>query len=632
MYNTNLQKILSNMHKILPFLLFFSMAICACTQGNGLSSENETYPILEAAWPETPDIASYDIQVTLDTKAKTLSGHETITYHNTTSIPIPDVVLHLYLNAFRDKNSLFFQEIGGTHRGFSWDPESPGQIEVSSIHLTDGTPLTLELLEDSTLARATLPEAIPPGSDLSLEVDFEALLPKVFVRTGFYEDFFMVGQWFPKLGVWQPEGWNAHPFHANAEFFADFGSYDVAITLPSDYVTGGIGLPTNAQEHGDGTQTVSYHAEGVIDFSWTASPDFKQTTRDVNGVQILYLYLPEHDGTIQRVLNAAEVAVKHFSEWYGPYPYARLTIVDVPDDGSGAGGMEYPTLITAGAFDPSGLGILGGPFDKMLEVVIIHEIGHQWWQSMVAFNEAEEPWLDEGFTDYSTARLMHQVYGPHGMFDAGNLEMNYTEMHRMMYLVTPRVPMYGKAWEFETFESYEVGAYSKPILALLTLENTLGAETMLDIMHTFFQKYKFTHPTTDDFRQVAEETSGQDLTWFFDGIVHSDEVVNYTVSAVNTHSVTVERQGNLVIPTEIEITFRDGSTQIIQWDGQETKRTWEFPETISEAKIDPKGKNLLDLQWSDNGLKTRMDLWSGLAISTRFFYQIQNWLLYLGGL
>lgn len=616
-----------SMRKIFYSLLFLSLAICSCTNEDKVSSEDKFPVVPQAFWPEVPEVASYSIQVTLDTEAKTLTGHETITYHNTTSTPIPDIVLHLYLNAFRNKDSASMQK--STHPEHD-APENPGWIEITDIHLTDNTPLVLELLENGTLARADLPEEIPPSDNFTLEIDFKAMFPEKHSNTYFQEDSFMAGQWFPKLGVWQDRGWNAYAFYNDAEFFADFSSYDVAITLPSNYIIGNTGLPAGTLEQGHGTKTEIYSAKGVIDFAWAASPHFKQATREVDGIQVLYLYWPEHSNSVQRVLDAAEETVKHLSKWYGPYPYPRLTIVE---PSPGMGGMEYPTLVTIGMFNLYSLNTVNGIIDRTLEALVMHEIGHQWWQSMVAFNEVEEPWLDEGFTEYSTARLMRQVYGHHNVLDFG-LKISYLDVHRTLYLTTPRVPMYGKAGELNArYGDYGVSAYSKPMLALLTLENTLGEETMLNIMHTFFQKYQFSHPTTEDFLQVAEEASGQDLTWFFDGLVYGDDVVNYTVSAVNMHSITVERQGELIIPTEVEVNFSDGSTQLLPWEGQEIEKTWEFPNKIvTGAKVDPQRKNLLDLQWSDNGLSTHIQLWPGLAISTCLFYQIQNWLLYLGGL
>ena len=178
-------------------------------------------------------------------------------------------------------------------------------------------------------------------------------------------------------------------------------------------------------------------------------------------------------------------------------------------------------------------GLLAVGLDRSLELVVMHEAGHQWWQSMVAFNEAEEPWLDEGFTDYSTVRLAGSVLGEdNSAFDAGNLEMSYLDLRRIDYLANPDVPMYGHAWDFGGLTDYSVAAYSKPALSLSTLERVLGKPVMLKILSTFFQRYRFAHPTTDDFRSVAEEMSGQNLSWFFDGLVYGKGVLNYTVTAL----------------------------------------------------------------------------------------------------
>lgn len=585
---------------------------------------------------EATPVASYDIRVSLDVEAKTLAGSQLITYANLTEQPIPDLVFHLYLNAFRDLNSYFLRESGPQHRGFSWTPDEAGRIEVTRLSLAGGAPLALEPLEDGTLARAALPAPVEPGGSIQIEVDFSAQLPRVFARTGYAGDFFMVGQWFPKLAVWEDGAWNAYPFYSNAEFYANFGDYNVSITLPDGYVTGGTGLPVSRTTNADGSQTVVYAAQGVIDFAWTASPHFREATRRVEGVEVLYLYLPEHAWTVGTALDAAEAAVTHFGRWFGPYPYARLTVVDVPEDGGGAGGMEYPTLVTAGAMNPLGPGFPASAsmLEGSLAAVTIHEIGHQWWQSMAAFNEAEEPWLDEGFTDYSTVRLMERVYdGDMPMLRLGGWELGYLDLRRLEYLTNPTVPMYGRAWDF-AFIDYGVAAYSKPAISLMTLEGVLGEEVMLDVMSTFFERYRFDHPNTEDFRAVAQEVSGQDLDWFFEGLVYGGEVVNYTVSSVGEQQVTVERQGGLSIPTEVLVTFEDGSTLIEPWDGLESTVTFSYPDRppVSSALVDPERKILVDLQWVDNGLARRMQVESWLAVAVRLLYQVQNALMAVGGL
>lgn len=620
------------MHRTIIFVTLLAFLLTACSKPvTNPKANDEAVP----KWPAVEAVASYDIDVTLNPESKTLIGHERITYVNTGTAPIHDAIFHLYLNAFRDDHSsIFMQEAGPGHRGFSLNSEYPGWIKVTSIRLEDGTPLSLELIEDETLGRLELPSSIAPGETLILEIDFKSQLPQVFARTGFYEDFFMVGQWFPKLGVWQDDHWNAYPFHANSEFFADFGDYDVEITAPKQYIIAATGLPVSSQLNADGMQTTRFEAKGVIDFAWSASPHFKQMTRRVDDTEIVYVYLPEHQFTVKRVLFAAEAAVSQFGEWYGKYPYPRLTVLDVPEEAGGAGGMEYPMLVSAGLEDMTGLQVMKGRLDLLLETVTIHEIAHEWWYAVVAFNEAEEPWLDEGFTDYSAVRLMELTYGPNDtVVQLGGAKLDYLQMRRMEYIANPLVPMYGKAWDFDMI-GYGVAAYSKPVFALGTLENIVGEETMLKIMSTFFEQYKFSHPTTQDFRSVAEDVAGRKLEWFFDGLVYGDDVLNYTVINVDESSFTVQRQGELIIPTEIEVTLEDGTVEVIPWDGINKERTFKDPwnAPIRKVVIDPQQKILVDLQWSDNGLSRRMDVSSWLAVNARILYQIQNILLGQGGL
>jgi hypothetical protein len=332
-------------------------------------------------------------------------------------------------------------------------------------------------------------------------------------------------------------------------------------------------------------------------------------------------------------MATAEASLTYYSRWYGPYPYPRLTIVDVPDDGSGAGGMEYPSLITSGALDPTGLGLTGNRAVLFLETVVAHEIGHQWWQSVVATNEAEEPWMDEGMTDYTTMRLMDEVYGPDASFGNGPLQFGYLDYRRAEYLAGPDVPMYGRAWDFGGLE-YGVAAYSKPVLALHTLENVLGEEQMLAVMSTYFQRYRFAHPDTEDFRAVAEEVSGQDLDWFFDGVVYGDAVLNDSITALTPDSVTIGRDGNLHIPTELLVTFADGSTTLEQWGGTAPEHTFTYSDRpeLRSAELDPNHKIPLDTNWSDNGLSRRPYLGSWTAVMTRVLYTIQDLLLLMGGL
>ncbi len=627
--------------KIVALLLLFGLILPGLTGCIARQAQQVSPAASQPAGKTAPRVASYSIQVSLDTQGKTLSGHEVISYTNTTQAPIPDLVFHLYLNAFKDANTTWMKEAGGESRNYSWDPAHPGWIQVSGLRVKNGPSLELQIDGDETLQRAALPSPINPGDTGVFELDFKALLPKAFARTGFASqatgyDYFMVGQWFPKLGVWQNGAWNAYIFHANSEFYADFGTYQVDITLPENYVTGGGGVQVSSQSNGNGTKTVRYRSDQVIDFSWTASPHFREAHRQVGGTDILYLYLPEHSWSVQRVLDAAGTAFSLYSGWYGPYPYPHLTVVDTPDDGEGAGGMEYPTLITAGTMSQLGVkGLEKIGIDRSLEVVTMHETGHQWFQSMVATNEAEEPWLDEGFTDYSALRALNARFGEaSSMLHVNSIKISYLEVQRLNYMSAPDYPMGSRAWDYPNLMDYSSAVYSKPDLSLSTLEHVLGEEMMAKVMSTYFQTYQFAHPTTADFRRVAESISGEDLSWFFDELVYGSGTLDYSVQSIDQHAVTVNRQGKMSLPTDVQVTFSDGSQVNETWDGLPATKTYQYPDhpAISSAEVDPQRKLLVDMNWSNNGLRQKSDLWSWSALVTRLFYFFENGLLYWGGL
>ncbi|MBE0697949.1 MAG: M1 family metallopeptidase [Anaerolineaceae bacterium] len=590
-------------------------------------------------------VASYRISVHLDPESKQLRGRETITYTNRTDRPMPDLMFHLYLNAFKNEETIFMKEVGPEHRGFGWDPDYPGWIDVKHLRLAGGEDLPLAAVEDGTLARAVLPTPLSPGESVTVDVEFTAQLPKVFARTGWALDragdpFFMVGQWFPKLGVWQESGWNAYPFHANSEFFADFGNYDVQLTLPGDYRSGATGEEVSDLFNGDGTRTVIYHAESVIDFAWTASPNFRSANSQVNGVEITYLYLPEHAWSVARELDIAVKSISHYTEWFGPYAYPRLTLVDPPDAGQGAGGMEYPSLVTLGTLDITGLAPIyaRSGWERTLEMVAAHEIAHQWWQTMVATNEAEEPWLDEGFADYATVRLMQVEYGSKdGLVNFGGLHASYLDFRRAEYIALPGVSMAGKAWDFGLFQ-YGIAAYSKPAVSLLTLQNVLGEEKMNGLLQAYFERWQFGHPTAKDFQALAVETAGQPLDWFFgdadtkSGLVYGSGTLNYSAYAIGKDWLTVRREGSLVIPVEILVTYGDGTQEWVNWEGQEIEKTFHFAKPLRSFTIDPEQKLLVELVWADNGLANRADWNAWLAAAVRLVYRVQDWLLVMGGI
>ncbi len=587
------------------------------------------------AWPNVPPVASYRIAVSLNPGLHALSGHETITFINRTNDTIDRLVFHLYLNAFRDTSTTFMRESDGEHRGYTANPANPGwtKVDVLQLEAPGGTTdLLAATVVSETLMTTTLPQPLLPGGTLTLTLDFHAQLPQIFARTGFAGDFYLAGQWFPKLaGYREGRGWNAYQFHANSEFFADFGSYDVAITAPSNYIVGGAGLPAGEEENGDGTTTHHFHAEAVIDFAWTADPRFAEARRQVGPTEVVLLYIPTHQRYVQRYLDAVENALNDYGAWYGPYPYPRLTVVDVPDDGGGAGGMEYPTFVTVGPPPTAITALLETSFP---EVVTVHEVAHQWWQSVVATNEFEEPWLDEGMAEYSGQRLMDRVYSNYAAQGVISLGKDQLETLRFEYMTMPDLAMYGRAWDFPNAARYTVAAYYKPAVVLATMERLVGEERWLIVLSTYFQRYRFRHPTTQDLLGVVAEVAGREWRDYMEPLIFSAGLVDYGVDSIDCSSdqdgwrceTVISRLGQVPLPVEVEMTFADGSKLRESWDGRAARKDYVYsgPEPLESVQLDPEHKIMVDVNPLNDSItrKVQAELSGKIASSlSRFIAQ-----------
>src|SRR6266487_3358226 len=336
--------------------------------------------------PRSPRNASYTITARLDPVTRTITGSEAIAWRNMTATPATELQFHLYWNAWKNARTTFMREraLGGGRQGPARAADDWGRIEVTAIRVfgrdLTGTKRYLapddDNQNDETVMAIPLPEPIAPGAGATIDVTWTAHVPRTFARTGAIGDFYFIAQWFPKLGVLQDEGWNCHQFHSGTEFFSDYGVYDVSLTVPNGWIVGATGARRERADNNDRTATHRYYQEDVHDFAWTTSPDFLERTArfehaTLPPVEMRLLLQPEHAGQAERHFAAARATLKYYGEWFGPYPYGHLTIVD-PAWQSDADGMEYPTLITAGTrwLAP---GRVAEPED-----VVVHEAGHQW--------------------------------------------------------------------------------------------------------------------------------------------------------------------------------------------------------------------------------------------------------------
>lgn len=571
-------------------------------------------PAHAAPLSEAPDTASYQIRATLDPQAKTVTGTARITYTNPSPDTLSEIWMRLYLRAFSSMDTYWMRESGGQNRGFEVSPTELGDLTVQTLALADGTDLLATATMSETLMQVPLPQPLAPGQPLELDVTWVSTLPRAFARTGYggaNDTFFMVGQWYPKMAVYDRGAWDTAPWHPNSEFFHDFGTYDLTVDVPEAYVVAGPGVPTEETVRA-GRKQARFLAEGVTDVAFAASPDFRTAQAQQGDTVIDLYYLPEHETSVDEYLTTAVDSLQLMGEWFGTYPHPRLTIVDVPDDTPGAGGMEYPTLVTGGTL---GLPADAGP----VALVTAHEIGHQWWPMQTATNEAREPWLDEGLTEYSGMRVMLATERELGI---GGLRLSADIMDTAGMLGGAAVDVSRPAWEYN--ETSYGAVYSKTALGLWTLERLVGSDRFFAAMQAYLREYRYKHPTAAEFRASIEASLGSQ-PWFFDAFVTGGQI-DYAVQAIAADglSVTVENQGTVPVPVPVRLTLASGATRTEQMDGSAEQTFTVSPtDPIRSVVIDPDRLLRAELDVLDNSASSRIQTGPAISIGGRLAFWVQ---------
>jgi hypothetical protein len=588
----------------------------------------------------SPKLASYQIDVTLDVEQKTLQGEERLTFFNSTAHSVDTLFLHLYANAFRTDSTILMRESPFSRRTKDRQ-EYRGSIDVQSIVTSEGLDLTNRGIVDETVMKLPLPEPLLPGKTIDLKIAFAVKLPRTLIRMGYSGGDFMIAQWFPKMAVLQENGqWNTHQYHFNSEFFSDFGDYRVSITVPTKYVVGATGYLKEKKADSDSTKTLVFEAEEVHDFAWAASPDYQVKRRMVDGIDVAFFCRPEHVMRADRILDQAEFALKFYGSLFGEYPYKYFTIVDAKI-GMGGGAMEYPTLITL------------RPSTRLPEavhldaLVVFHETAHQWWYGMVASNEFEEAWLDEGFAEYSQRRALEGKYGLTGnVIDLWQLKIDDMDLTRLGYLVGPQTdPVVTKSWEFEDYLGYRSTVYFKASLILETLRNYLGPERMNRLLREYFRRYEFKHPNTRDFLAIVDELEGGEMTGWLEPLLYGTGVCDYEVRSISSDpaddegeergayktAVELRRLGDVVLPVEVEIEFDNGEEVRENWDGKERWHRIEIrtDSKIKSAVLDPENKMALEIDVNNNSLTHDSSDKPMMKLAAECLFWVESWMQWI---
>jgi aminopeptidase N len=582
----------------------------------------------------SPRNANYEISARLEPGDRSIHGEERIHWRNISANPTSELQFHLYWNAFRNADSTWLRErrLGGnnnTPRSDAW-----GSIDIRAIRVVESAGRADELTSrlhyiapddgntaDKTVVAVPLMHPVAPNESIDIAVEWSAKVPRPFSRTGYVDDYYFLGQWFPKLGVLEDAGWNTHQFHASTEFFSDYGVYDVHLTVPRGYVVGASGREMDVADGANGTSVHHFHGDDIHDFAWTTSPHFlvkTQTFQSANlpRVEMRLLLQPDHADQEARHFAAAAAALRNYGEWFGAYPYDYVTIVD-PAYQSASGGMEYPTLFTAGTR------WIAPVRNIDLEEVTIHEFGHQWWYGAVGSNEFENAWMDEGINQFSEARTDTAAFGANNYlvrrYFGGFIPWVFNDIHVDRQwdegLAGYRAQAESDAEATPSFRYFpSTGGnitYFKTALWLHTIENWIGWPALQLGMSNYFARWKFHHPQPSDFFQAINESAGRDLMPFVDQVYRGSNTFDYGVQVLTStaagkgqfHTTVVARRyGEATFPVDVVTTFADGSRKTEHWDGVDRRAMYAYdgPARARSVQVDPKRILMLDVNYTNN--------------------------------
>jgi hypothetical protein len=581
------------------------------------------------------DVVDYTLTAKLDPSAHAVHGEGTIRWKNTSDAPVKELWLHLYLNAFKNERSVFMREPIGFRTSVKL--KDWGAIDVRKLALHDESGGSIDLWpnaelhraddEDETDVRLPLPREIASNETITLDVVFDDKLPNVVARTGYAGSFHMVGQWFPKIARLERDGkWAHFPFHKLAEFYADYGTYDVTLDVPESFAVGATG-PAVESRVANGRRVERHVQADVHDFAWTAWDQFDSLRETIDGVAVTALFPRGYRKAAQREMAAIRFALPHFGARYGRYPYPTLTLVHPPETAREAGGMEYPTLITTGGrwYEPK--------WEHALEHVTMHEFGHQYFYGLVGSDEVTWPFLDEGVNEYATDEALRAWLGPGGLGDFSGLSVDASALMAALCARSWQNEKVAQpAYAFQTGNDYGALVYARTAATLETMRRVYGDGLVAQALGRYARKQRFRHPGPDALFASFEEVVGADAAKQLRTALFEKGWVDYVVGSAHADraeeraglydrdgkresvasgpaadgsfeaNVLVFRRGTLAFPVDVELTFADGSTERRRWDGasESTRLSYRGKVALTGVVVDPDHAVIIDNNFTNN--------------------------------
>ena len=626
----------------------------------------------------------YTIEVTLDDKEHILTANETIEYKNNSPDELKFIYMHLWPNAYKNNETAMAQQLfenGGT-RFYYAEEKDRGYIDDLDFKV-NGSSVNWEY--DSVhidICKIMLSEPLKSGESITISTPFKVKIPKgVYSRLGHMGETYQITQWYPKPAVYDKDGWHPMPYLSQGEFYSEFGSFDVSLTLPKNYVVGATGDFVDGQDELDWLnykaeqcekqsfekkktsrrqqqkkmkdeeyppsssemKTLHYRQDNVHDFAWFADKRWHVQKGEVK--------LPHSGRTVttwamftdaephlwkDKSIEYLNDAIYYYSLWNGDYPYDHMTAVDGAL--TAGGGMEYPNITV--------IGTSGSPFS--LETVIMHETGHQWFYGILGSNERLHPWMDEGLNSFNENRYIETKYSDSALilgfkkdkkiFEIFDLNRPHKDLYYYAYLLNARRNLDQPIEEHSTkYASMNYGTivYMKTAVTFDYLMAYLGEDTFDRTMQRYFNEWKFKHPQPGDLQKIFEDETNKNLSWFFEDMIQTTKKLDYkivkakkekfqTASEVTAYKITIKNAGEIKGPYQISGIRNDSIVETKWFDGFEGTKTIIFPDgDFEKLKIDAT-YDMPELDKKNNTINTKGLCKKSEPLRLQFIASLEN--------
>lgn len=555
----------------------------------------------------------YDIQVKLDDNNHTLSAFQKLVYTNNSPDTLSHIYMHLWPNAYKDDTELADQILEDGKTLLYWgDKDYTGKIDSIDFRINNKSIQWRIYNEYPDIAKLELPTDLLPGQSVTITTPFRVKLPigqvsrfghleeelQIDGEESFNERSYQVTQWYPKPAVYDDLGWHRLPYLNIGEFYSEYGEFNVEITFPKEYTIAATGDEVSRKEN-KSHLTVAFQQEKIHDFAWFVDNDWITEKSSISlpysgrVVETMSKYKRSNRHLWRNSVNYIDSAIYYYSLWVGDYPYNTCSAVD---GGLTAGsGMEYPNVTVIGETDNR----------FMLEEVILHEVGHNWFYGILGSNERVYPWMDEGINSYYERRYYEEVKKNATLADMIGEQLKvivkdsipaHKEYHALTYeYVASRnmdLPINLPANQYSEL-NYGAIVYAKAAISFNYLEKYLGKKAFDKIMQNYFEEWKFKHPSPEDLKSLFEKETGENLDWFFEDLLNTSYQIDYKINnaGFNPESknfeIDVTNKGDIASPVVISATRNRKVVKTVWYEGFEGRSTLVFPnEEYDEIIID----------------------------------------------